>query len=198
MTTKTALQKIAPLLTLTSFTSKEARELGVSAALLSYYVQRGDLERIGHGVYRCIDAPTISDFRWEDLVHAMMKVKNGVICLVSALALYDLTEDIPRQHWIAIANTTRHRASPDIRIVRMRNIQLGRSVIKVDDVILPIFDRERTLVDSFRYLGVETAIKALRIAASKQGREKIDFEKMRYYAKKLRININPYLLSIST
>ena len=34
-----------------SFTTEEAVELGVSKRMLSYYVQKGELERIARGVY---------------------------------------------------------------------------------------------------------------------------------------------------
>jgi hypothetical protein len=34
--------------------------------------------------------------------------------------------------------------------------------------MLPIFDRERTIVDAFRYLGRETALKALKKALTRR------------------------------
>ncbi len=187
------------LLKAPSFTSQDAKALGVSSSLLAYYVKRGDIARLAHGVYRGSNAPTISDFRWEDLVTAIARVKNGVICLSSALALYELTDDIPHQHWIAIQNSTRCRISNDaINIVRMRNMKLGRTTIKIDGLTLPIFDSERTIIDAFRYLSIENAIKALRTAVSLSGRKKINLEKIRKYAKILRVNIEPYLLGVST
>jgi hypothetical protein len=70
--------------------------------------------------------------------------------------------------------------------------------MELSGVILPIFDRERTVVDAFRYLGRETAIKALKAAAQKRGREKIDFEKLRKYARELRVDIEPYILAVTT
>jgi predicted transcriptional regulator of viral defense system len=137
------------------------------------------------------------DFRWEDLMSATQATKNGVICLTSALAIYGLTEEIPRQHWIAIRNSTRHRAASSTKVIRMRNIELGKTTIKMSGLTLPIFDRERTIIDSFRYLGVETALKALKAALSKKGAEKIDPEKLRNYSKKLRFDIEPYLLAVT-
>ena len=155
-----------------------------STSVIAYYIKKGDLERIGHGIYHFKNSSNVQDIRWEDLVEALCKVKGGVICLVSALALYELTEEIPREHWIAIKNTTRHRGDESvIRTVRFRNITLGKTFYNLDGIKLPIFDRERTIVDSFRYLGTEVAIKALKFALSKKGSEKIDLEKMRKYAK---------------
>jgi predicted transcriptional regulator of viral defense system len=192
------LQKLETLLSASSFTSTEAKALGVSSALLSYYVKTGRLVRIGHGIYQGINAPTVENFRWEDLANAMLKVRHGVICLVSALALYELTDEIPRQHWIAIPNNTRHRADYSVKIIRLRNIELGRTFFTIDQHQFLIFDRERTIVDSFRYLGAETALKALRAAIARKGDEKIDLKKLRQYAKILRVNIDPYLLMVTT
>ncbi len=193
-----ALDKIQPLLKAPSFTSKQARRYGVDAATLAYYVKRGDLLRIGHGIYRGVNAPTSDDFRWGDLIEAIQRVKGGVICLTSALSLYELTEEIPRQHWIAIRNDTVHRSGSTTKVIRMRNLKLGRTAISIGGISVPIFDRERTIVDSFRYLSRETALKSLKLALTKRGPEKIDFEKMRKYAKALRVKIEPYLLAVTT
>lgn len=193
-----ALTMLGKLTRNPSFTSKEAAKLGVGSATLAHYVKRGELQRIGHGIYRSVHAPKNNDFRWDDLIEAVQRVRGGVVCLTSALALYSLTEEIPRQHWIAIRNDTLHRARPSTRIVRMRNMKLGQTTMKVGTITLPIFDRERTIIDSFRYLGKETSIKALRMAFSKRGQEKLDPEKLRKYAKALRVDIEPYILAVTT
>src|SRR5436853_7871448 len=101
MKPKTALQKLRPLMTSPSFTSEDAKKLGVSAASLAYYVKIGELERLARGVYKGAHAPSIDNFQWEDLITAVQQTRNGVVCLISALALYELTDEIPRQHWIA-------------------------------------------------------------------------------------------------
>lgn len=185
---------LKPLLRTPSFTSREARLHGVSSPTLAYYVKQNELTRIGHGIYRGAHALVTDDFRWEDLIEAMQRVKEGVICLTSALSLYHLTEEMPSQHWIAIRNDTVHRAMPSTKVVRMRNLTLGKTNIKIGNVTLPIFDRERTIVDAFRYLGRESALKTLKTALTKKGSEKINIEKIRLYAKKLRVKIEPFLI----
>ena len=174
---KTKLELLDRLLKVPSFTSQEAKNLAVSSALLSYYVKIGALEKLGRGIYRGISAPSIHDFRIADLANSITCVKNGVICLISALNLYGLTDEIPRQHWIAVQNRTRHRGNKFVKIIRFRNIDLGKTFIKKNGINLPIFDRERTILDSFRYLSVETALKALRLSLSKKGKEKISNNK---------------------
>lgn len=197
MRPKSALEKLKPLLRAPSFTSSEAHAYGVSSSTLAYYVKQKELMRIGHGVYRGADALITADFRCEELIEAMQRVKNGVICLTSALSLYHLTDEMPSQIWIAIRNDTLHRAMPNTKVVRMRNLSLGKTTIKLGNISLAIFNRERTIVDAFRYLGRETALKALKTALTKKGSEKINIEKIRQYAKKLRTQIEPYLIAMT-
>ena len=197
MKPKNALEKIEPLLSAFNFTTKEAKQCGVTAETLAYYVKTGELERLERGLYRGIHAPTIQSFQWEDLVTAVRSVDNGIICLTSALALYELTEEIPRQHWIAISHGTSHHASPMVKIIRMRNHLLGKTTIDIDNTVLSIFDRERTILDAFRYLSKETALKALKIGLEQAGEKRIDINKLRAYAKKMKINIDSYLLALT-
>jgi len=197
MKPKNALKKLESLLHAPSFTSKDARLRDVSSATLAYYMKQNEIQRIGHGIYRGAKAPVADDFRWEDLIEAMQRVKDGVICLTSALFLYQLTEEMPSQHWIAIRHGTLHRAAFPTKVVRMRNLKLGKTTIKIGNVKLPIFDRERTIVDAFRFLGRETALKALKIALTKKGSERIDIERIRKYAKKLRVKIEPFLIAMT-
>jgi hypothetical protein len=55
-----------------------------------------------------------------------------------------------------------------------------------------------TIIDAFRLLSRETAIKALRAAIAKGGKNRLDFVKLEAYAKELRFDITPYLLSVTT
>lgn len=197
MKPQTALKKLSPLLKAPSFTSADARARGVSAATLVYYVNRGAIKRIGHGIYKGSESPE-TDFKWEDLVEAAQRTSEGVICLTSALAIYELTDQIPREHWIAIKNETSHHGSMLTRVVRFRNMTLGLSKIKIGEIEVPIFDRERTIIDSFRHLSIEVAIKALKIGLAAQGDNKLNMKKLNQYAKKLRFDIEPYILALTT
>ena len=198
MKTSQALKMLAPLLKRPYFTSKEAKELGVPSYTLGYYVKTGKLRCISRGVYQSTDFEGSVSFRWEDLVEAVYSVTDGVVCLVSALAIYDLTEEIPRQHWIAIPHATTAKKNPQIKILRYRNMNLGKTKIKLEDATIPIFDRERCIVDAFRLLSRETAIKALKMGLTLPKSEKINLVKLQNYAKQLRVNIAPYLITATT
>lgn len=195
----TSLTIIRPLLAQPSFTVNEVKQFGVSAAQLSYYIQKGLIRRLGRGIYQSADYQgSPENFRWEDLIEAVNSVPGGVICLISALAIYDITEEIPREHWIAVSHTTSICRDGKVRIVRFRNMELGKTKVDLGGIQIPIFDRERTVIDSFRLLSRETAIKALKMALTQKGKDRLDLKKLQSYAKKLRYNIAPYLITATT
>jgi predicted transcriptional regulator of viral defense system len=198
MRPQACLQLLIPLFNQPNFTSKEAKILGVPASVLSHYVKVGKLKRIRRGVYQAMDYQNPEAFRWLDLIEAVYSMNGGVICLISALAVYDLTEEIPRQHWIGIRHGTSARSSRQIKIIRFRDLDLGKIEIELEGVLIPIFDKERTIIDAFRLLSRETAIKALKSAVAQGGKNRIDLVKLEAYAKKLQFDITPYLLSITT
>lgn len=198
MRPETCLIILAPLLKKPFFTAKEARALGVPPSVLSHYVKAGKLKRIGRGLYQGANYNNRSPTRWDDLAEAIRSIPGSVACLISALAIYDLTEELPRQHWIGIRHGTTAKKTCQIKIVRFRNLELGKTEIKIEGVSIPIFDRERTIVDVFRLLSRETAIKVLKAAIAKGGKNRLDLVKLEAYAKKLRFDIAPYLLSVTT
>ncbi len=198
MRPKTCLLALSPLLQNSSFTSKEARALGVPSEVLAHYVKTGKLKRIGRGLYRSTDYKTPSPTRWSDLAEVAASISGGVVCLISALAIYELTEELPRQHWISIRHGTSAKGTRQIKIIRLRDMQTGKTEIQLDGMSIPIFDRERTIVDAFRLLSRETAIKALKAAITEGGKNRLNLVKLEAYAKKLRFDITPYLLSVTT
>ena len=165
--------------------------------MLSYYVKKNLVERLDRGIYRGRDSVLDIDFRHEDLVLAVKSIPDGIVCLVSALDLYELTDEIPRSHWIALPNASRAPTRKNVRVVRMRNTTLGLTEMRIGSETIRIFDRERTIIDAFRHLGIETAVKAMKAGISKKGAEKIDMRKLRDYAVKLRVNIDPYLIAVT-
>lgn len=193
------LEILEPLLKKPFFTSAEAKKLGISSALLGHYIKKGRLKRLGHGIYQDSNFKNPAEsYQWEDLIEAVTSISHGVTCLISALAIYGITDEIPRQHWIAVPHGTTIRRGRAIKIVRLRNIELGKTEINLDGTPIVIFDRERTIVDAFRLLSYEIAIKALKMALTQKGSQKLDLIKLQTYAKKLRFDITPYLITATT
>ncbi|HAU0552858.1 TPA: type IV toxin-antitoxin system AbiEi family antitoxin domain-containing protein, partial [Legionella pneumophila] len=190
----TKLANIKSLLRKPVFTSKEANELGMSPSLLCYYVQKDIIHRVSKGLYQAVYVKKEFDFRWEDLIFTLRSISQGVICLVSALAIYELTDEMPRKHWIAVPHSTTKPMRPNTIVKRMRDVSTGLTTWNVDGESVPIFDMERTIIDAFRFLSKEIALKALQTGL----REKhIDSRKLQRYAKKLRVDVTPYLLAMT-
>ena len=172
------------------FTVSDANAEGVSRRMLSYYVQKGLFEKLGRGIYRSTSY-TSTDDKWYGLAIAASSIKGGVICLVSALNYYEITDDFMNEYWVAIPHEKSKFNFPQTRVVRMRNFKIGVKEIKLADMKVKIFDIERTIVDSFRLLDLETAMKALKMYLSgKKGRPNI--RKLNSYAKTLRVDISKY------
>lgn len=180
------------------FKASEARSKGIPPRMLAYLCQKGVIERVGRGLYRVAEASSGVNLDFEELVLTVSSIPRGVVCLVSALCYYNLTDQIMREYWIAIPNTDKSPKRPYTRIVRMRNMSLGLTTVKMGKYQVKIFDRERTVVDSFRYLSDEIAIKALQAYLQPSGKQKADLPKLSRYAKELRINIKKYIVALTT
>lgn len=187
------LSKLEDLLSSPSFTIKEAEARGVSRQALARYAKEGKLERVSPGVYCSPSYELNVDFEWEDLIRITFTVDHGVVCLITALSIYELTDEISREFWLAIPHKKRAPKLANVRIVRMRNMVTGVTTKKIGDYKISIFDPERTVIDAFRYLDKELAI----IALKKLSQKKLNLKKIREYSKILKINIDPYLLTVS-
>lgn len=179
------------------FTGREAKENGVDPHLLSYYVKKGTLERVARSVYRNLHIESSVPFEWQDLLDTAQSIPEGIICLVSALNYYGLTQEIQRQFWIAIPHASKAPKRPKTKIIRMRNVILGKTSFVIGEYHTFIFDRERCIIDAFRFLSKETALRALREYLKPTKQHKPDLSKLAKYAKVLRVKIIPYIEALT-
>ncbi|MGH7780030.1 MAG: type IV toxin-antitoxin system AbiEi family antitoxin domain-containing protein [Candidatus Binataceae bacterium] len=150
----------------------EFRAKGVTAATISRLERAGAVVRLGRGVYQLPDAAVDAH---HVLAEASKRVPRGVICLVSALAFHDLTDQLPARVWMAIgAKAWRPRIEyPAIRFVRFpkERLEQGVEFHVIDGVKVPIFGAAKTVADVFRYrrvLGTTLAAEGLREALRKK------------------------------
>ena len=150
----------------------EFRAKGVTAATISRLERAGAVVRLGRGVYQLPDAAVDAH---HVLAEASKRVPKGVICLVSALAFHDLTDQMPARVWMAIGpKAWRPRIEyPAIRFVRFPKERLEKGVEfhVIDGVQVPIFGVAKTVADVFRYrrvLGTTLAVEGLREALRKK------------------------------
>ena len=76
------------------FTKSDADSVNVSARMLSYLCTKKKIYRLGHGYYSLKE---VDDFDLASIVREIINQIEGdcVICLQTALQLYDLTDESP-------------------------------------------------------------------------------------------------------
>ena len=146
----------------------ELRAEGVTPATLARMTEDGRLLRVGRGLYQLADAKVDNQ---HDLAQAAKRVPKGVICLTSALAFHELTDQLPRRVWVAIGlrDWAPTVDRPRLRIVRLSERLLSQDVETrlIDGVEVKLFTAGRSVIDAFRQdklVGRNLAIESLREA----------------------------------
>lgn len=141
---------------------------GVTAATVSRLEKDGTIVRLSRGLYQLPDAPLEAH---HALAEVAKRVPKGVVCLLSALAFHDLTDQVPPKVWIAIGRKdwTPRVEYPPLRIARFseRDFAAGIEIHPIEGIHVRIYGVAKTLADVFRYrrqLGVTVAIEGLRSA----------------------------------
>lgn len=131
--------------------AQELRDAGISAQTIARAVENGEVERISRGVYQKSGAEIEEN---QTLAEAAMRVPNGVIALVSALAFHELTDQMPRRVWMAIGASDWQpvQSYPPLRIVRFTEPYLRQDIEHhmIAGVPVPIYSIPKTLADLFR------------------------------------------------
>src|SRR5262245_15042258 len=97
-----------------------AIQMGIHRTQLDAMRDAGIIEQLSRGLYRLADATPLAN---PDVVTVARRVPRGVICLISALALHDLTTQIPHEVWLAIPRDSEPPRVdyPPIRVFRFAN-----------------------------------------------------------------------------
>ncbi len=158
--------------------------------------ETGDLEQLSRGLYRLRGLPKLSN---PDLVPVALKVPQGVICLISALAFHDLTTQVPHQVFLALPRGAEppRMSFPPLRIFWFTEPAFteGMEVHKVDGVPVRVYSPEKTIADCFKYrnkIGLDVALEALKLY---RGKRKTKVDEVLRYAAICRVEkiIRPYL-----
>lgn len=160
---------------------------GIHAVNVVNLCNAGYLDRVRHGYYQLAEAVASSE---EQLLATL--IPKGIVCVESALFHYGYSDFAPRKWSIAVPRTmSRTKLNIDALALQTYYVQseiyeLGRITDDFDGVILPVYDRERTICDCFKYrsrLDNEIFNKALN-AYAKDPRKNLP--NLSSYAKKLR------------
>jgi predicted transcriptional regulator of viral defense system len=174
--------------------------LGIPRVALTRAVRRGQLERIGRGLYGLM-ARSVSAH--GTLAEVACRVPKGVICLLSALRFHGLTTQAPFEVWLAIGNKAAipKIAYPPLRINRFSGVALTEGVEEhiVDGVTIRVTSVAKTVADCFKYrnkIGLDVALEALREAWNGK---RMSSDEVWHYAKIDRVAnvMRPYLESLA-
>jgi predicted transcriptional regulator of viral defense system len=131
--------------------AQDLRDHGIAGTTIQRALGDGDLVRIGRGLYQNPAAEIDSDITLAEIAK---RIPKGVIAMVSALAWHGLTDQMPRQIWVAIGASDWSPAPtfPSVRIVRFADKYLTEGVEHhtISGVDVPIYSVPKTLADLFR------------------------------------------------
>lgn len=163
-------------------TLHEAVKMGISKMTLSRMVA----EEVLYRTARCIYASNI-DWLTDPLrkyTPACTLYPDAVVCCVSALTYYDLTDEEERKIWLAFPQS--HRVvNQEYRIVYPQGPSYSLGIVRhrFGKREVRIYNREKSVVDAFKFLPIDVGYKALRGYLKIKGN---DLSKLTQYARQMR------------
>ena len=130
----------------------ELISVGLSKSDISNLCNNGYIERVRHGYYSLSEANGASE---EQLIQTLLP--EAIVCAESALFHYGYSDFAPRIWTLAVPRTmTKTKINMNVLDYKPYYIQnklhkLGKTFSDFDGVTLPVYDRERTICDCFKY-----------------------------------------------
>lgn len=148
------------------FCYKEAIAAGVTRHHFRKLLKQGLIEQLSRGLY------AEAKIDWDDehqFRSASVRIGNpSAICLLSSLAYYGLTDEIPNKTWIMVSFEKRSQF-PDLKLFRTRNPHWDIGVEQHPG--FKITSINRTLIECIIHkskLGSQIGIQSLKIALSQK------------------------------
>ena len=161
---------------------------GIRAVDVVSLCNAGYLDRVRHGYYQMAEQNEATE---EQMLAAL--IPQGIVCVESALFHYGYSDFAPRKWSVAVPRTI-SRTKLDVDALPLQTYfvqqdlyELGKTTGDFHGVTLPVYDRERTICDCFKYrsrLDTELFSKALNAYANDPQK---NLSNLSIYAKKLRV-----------
>lgn len=180
--------------------SCDLEEQGLPRVTLTRMVRKGQLERVGRGLYTL---PNSQVSEHTSLAQLARKCPHGIICLLSALRVHNLTTQAPHEVWLAISSKARPPKIdyPKLRIVRFSGPALteGFDEHNIDGVNVRVTSIPKTVADCFKYrykIGLDVALEALQEANRSK---RMNMDELWHFAKLCRVSrvMRPYIESLT-
>ena len=161
---------------------------GIRAVDVVSLCNAGYLDRVRHGYYQIAEQNEAME---EQMLAAL--IPQGIVCVESALFYYGYSDFTPRKWSVAVPRTI-SRTKLDVDTLPLQTYfvqqdlyELGKTTGDFHGVTLPVYDRERTICDCFKYrsrLDTELFSKALNADVNDPQK---NLSNLSIYAKKLRV-----------
>ncbi len=161
------------------FAYQDAIKRGLTRHDIRNLLESGEIERLSRGIYQYSKNDISEEVQFK--VASLKVGSESAVCLLSALAFYGLTDDIPTEVWLLV-NASKRVSNGKIKLLRSRYPNWDIGITKTDNY--KITSVERTVIDALVYkrlLGKAVSIEALRRAL----RKKTSIEKLFDMATKL-------------
>jgi len=179
---------------------RDLAALGIPSVYVLRLVRRGQLERVARGLYQLPGTPPTAH---HTISMVAARFPRGVICLLSALRLHDLTTQAPADVWLAIDRKARKPVETDlpVRLFRWSKplLTAGCDTQRLQGVKVRVTNPARTVADCFKYrnkIGLDVALEALRDALRRRA---CTVDELWYFAGVCRMQnvMRPYLESLA-
>ena len=179
--------------------ASDAKRAGIHSQTLARMKTKGIIGQIGRGIYRLSSLPSLPQ---PDLVAVGLRIPQGVICLISALAFHGITTQVPHEVHVALrsgAEKPRIEYPPtSFYWFSKAAFEAGIAEHKIEGATVRVYSPEKTVADCFKFrnrLGLDVAIEALKLCRSEK-RSPVD--ELLKYARICRVEkvIKPYIESI--
>lgn len=176
-----------------------ARELsaaGIPARTLSRMTARGQIRRVGRGLYTGVEAAPSAH---QTIIEVTKQVPKAVVCLLSALEIHEIGVQAPFEVWIALPAGTHAPRGVDtaLRVTRLSGAAFteGIETVKLDGAPVRVYNLAKTITDCFKLrskVGLEVALEALREGWTQR---KVTMDDLQRYAEVNRMTnvMRPYL-----
>ena len=161
---------------------------GIRAVDVVSLCNAGYLDRVRHGYYQMAERNNATE---EQMLATL--IPQGIVCVESALFYYGYSDFAPRKWSVAVPRTI-SRTKLDVETLPLQTYfvqqdlyELGKTTGDFHGVTLPVYDRERTICDCFKFrsrLDTELFSKALTAYAKDPGK---NLSNLSAHAKKLRV-----------
>lgn len=146
------------------FARADALAIGLSDRRLSEMREAGIVDQLARGVYLRVGVDVD-----HDLAEIAVRAPRATLCLMTALAHHELSDDIPASIDVALPRQQRQpRTAAPVSWHRFDNdtFEIGRIEHRLhDDLAIGLYDPMRTIIDAYRLrhlYGVDQAHLALR------------------------------------